>query len=52
MFPNVDKQDYIVFNNQLKHYPIADVNGHRRQATQLSLQAVKPQGWVMGVKFE
>ncbi len=42
MLPDVDEQNFIPLDNQFKHDPVADVDGYRRQTTQVSLEIVQP----------
>ena len=52
MLPDVDEQNFIPLDNKFKHYPVVDVDGCRGQVTQVSLEIVKPQRWMMGIQFE
>ena len=52
MFSNVDEKYLASFDNQLEHYPVTDVDGYRRQATEISLETVEPQGRMVGIQFK
>ena len=52
MFPNVDEKYLASFDYQLEHYPIADVDGYGRQATETPPETMESQGRVIGIQFK
>ena len=49
VFSNVDEKYLSSLDNQLEHYPVADVDGYGRQATKIPLETVEPQGRMIGI---